>query len=364
MELFILNKEFELIGIIETYTFLRWVRKFYKNGEFELHCKLTNKTVSLLKEDNIILKKDDNEVGFIETLKLKMLNGEETIVVKGKFTTAYLNRRINWDRLNFNGKVEDLMRKLVSDNAINPQNQDRKISNLRLGEYNQFTEDINYQNSFGNVLEELENIGTLYKIGYKIIFDFNSKEFIFNTYKGIDRTCNQNTIAPCIFSREFENILSQELFKTNINYKNTCLIAGVGEGEQRKITSIECGSGLNRYETYIDARDLSNKIKKNNDEIEMDIEKYKSFLIERGKQKLSQLKKINNFSSTVNTKGNNKYKIDYDLGDFVTILDSKWNIQINTQISEIEEVYQNGKHEINPVFGSSFPSISDFLRRF
>lgn len=368
MELFILNKKFELQGILENYTFFKWVRRFYQFGEFELHCRVTDEIIDLLQEDNLIFKKNDSEVGFIETIQLKIVGESETIIIKGKLVTAYLNRRINWGRLNFNGTCEDLMRKLVYDNAINPTSLDRKIPNLTLGEYNEFLEVINYQNSFGNILQEIEKISVSSKIGYKILFDFNSKTLIFTTYKGIDRTCSQTKIAPCIFSRDFENILSQELLKTNNNYKNTCLIAGAGENENRKITSIESESGLSRYELFVDARDLSDKVKKTSSgeevEIEMDAEEYKKLLLQRGTEKLSELKKIQTFNSIVNTKGNNKYKIDYDLGDFVTLLDSKWKIQINTQITEIEEIYENGKVEINPVFGDYIPAISKFLRRF
>jgi hypothetical protein len=367
MELFILNKELELKGILENYTYLKWIRRFYKCGEFELHCKLNNKTINLIQEGNILFKKDDNEIGFIETIEFKNLNGVDSISIKGKFVTAYLGRRINRGRIDFNGTCEELMRKLVNDNAINTL-EHRKIPNLILGDCKNFLEKINYQNSFGNILDEINKISMISEIGYNIIFDYSSKKLIFNTYKGIDRSYNQDKIAPCIFSRNFENILSQNLFRSSNDYKNTCLIAGSGEGEKRKLASIENGFGLSRYELFVDARDLSDKEKIINDkgeEVEADMsnDKYKNLLLQRGSEKLCKLKKIQTFDCKINTKGNNKYKVDYDLGDLVTIVDSSWNIQINTQITEIEEIYENGKLDINPIFGNNIPTVLDIIKR-
>ncbi len=63
------------------------------------------------------------------------------------------------------------MRKLVNDNAINPVNINRKIPNLILGNLKGFTEDIKYPNSFGNILEQLENISNTNNLGYRNILD-------------------------------------------------------------------------------------------------------------------------------------------------------------------------------------------------
>ncbi len=155
-----------------------------------------------------------------------------------------------------NNDYKKLMRKLVNDNAINPVNINRKIPNLILGNLKEFTEDIKYPNSFGNILEQLENISNTNNLGYRNILDIKNRLIKFDVYKGVDRTLNNGTIAPCIFSRDFENILEQEYTDSLNNYRNTTLIAGAGEGKDRKITSIENGKGLDRYELYVDARDI------------------------------------------------------------------------------------------------------------
>jgi len=368
----VFNRDLELIGIIETFTSLRWVRRYYKTGEFELHCALNSDTLSLLQRDNIIYKKDDVEAGYIETRQLKIgTDGQELLEVRGKFLTNYLDRRISWDRVNFVGRTEELMRKLVLDNAINPSIASRKISNLILGGIKNYAEDIKYQNSFGNILEQLENISSTSNLGYRNIMNIKDKKIIFEVYKGIDRTVNNGTIAPCIFSRDFENILEQEYTDSLNNYRNTTLIAGAGEGSARKLTSIEEGQGLDRYELYVDARDIQNtkQVEKNDSEgntvtedVPISWEEYRPMLLQRGKEKLSECEEIQTFDSKVNTRGNNVYKKDYDIGDIITVADKKWGLQLDTRITEIEEIYEGGKVEINPTFGNNIPTLVDKIK--
>ena len=371
MELYIFNKDLELKGILDTFTSLRWIRRYHKSGEFELHCALNSDTLNLLQRENIICKNGDDEAGYIETRRLRIdSTGQELLEIKGKFLTSYLRRRINWGQLIFNGKTEELMRKLVNDNCISPAN--RALPNLILGSLKNFDDTIQYQDSYGNILSCLESISNTSNLGFKNILDMENQKIIFSVYKGIDRTVNNGAIAPCIFSRNFENILEQEYADSLNNYKNTALIAGAGEGKDRKLTSIEEGQGLNRYELYVDARDLQSTKQvektgedgnKTTEDVPMSDNEYIPMLLQRGKEKLAECYEVQTFSSKINTQGNNIYKKDFDLGDIVTIVDKKWGIQVDTRITEVEEVYEGGKVEINPTFGNNIPTIIDKIKQ-
>ncbi len=195
---------------------------------------------------------------------------------------------------------------------------------------------------------------------------------MFDIYRGVDRAVNNRSIAPCIFSRDFENILEQSYFESINNYRNTTLIAGVGEGKDRKLTSIGNGLGLDRFELYVDARDLQDtrQIEKNDSEgntvtedVPIPIEEYYNILLQRGKEKLEECKEVQTFDSKINILGNNKYKIDFDLGDVVTLIDKKWGLRLDTRITEVEEVYEQQGLSINVVFGNTIPTIVDKIKQ-
>ena len=91
MELYVFNRDLELQGMLDTFTSLRWVRRYSKSGEFELYCALDFNTLNLLKKENIIFKKDDIEAGYIDTRQLKVgENGQEYLEIKGNFLTKLL----------------------------------------------------------------------------------------------------------------------------------------------------------------------------------------------------------------------------------------------------------------------------------
>ncbi len=358
-QLKIFNKDLEFIGIIEGFTSLRWVRRYYKSGEFELHCPLTIDTINFLKKDNIIYI-GDRKAAYIVERKLDLdSNGNETLVIKGFSLTQYLNRRINWGRLITTDSAENVMRRLVYDNAINPSDSSRKIPFLELGELKRLSQRIDYQNSFGNVVECLESIAKSVEYGFNIYFDINQKKMIFETYEGVNRSINQSDNPPCVFSREFENIYSQTYTDSNDNYRNTALIAGAGEDNARKLTEISQGNGLNRYELFVDARDLSDT---SEDDRELPWNEYESLLIQRGNEKLAECTEVTTFESKINVRGNLIYKKDFDLGDIVTCHDKKWGITIDTRITEIEEVYEGNKMEVNVTFGNNIPTLIDKIK--
>ena len=358
MELYVFNRDIELLGVIDNFTSLIWTRKFYKAGEFQL--TLNAHYLPLLEQGNIICKKKYDEAGYIVSRNITLTEeGDEVLTIKGRFMANYLSQRINWGIINFNGTVEDFTRKLVTDNCIAASDPLRNIPRLELAAKKDFTEKIRCQNSYGYLDEELTNIAETYGISYKINLDYKNKKLIFENYKGVNRTVSQNSIAPCIFSRDFENVLSQEFTESKQDFKNVALVAGEGEGTDRILVTINSANGLDRHELFVDARDL----RKDNDSNTLTDAEYKEVLATRGNNALAECKEIKAFESTINSNGNNEYKVDYDLGDSITIADKKWGLTINTTITEVQEVYENGYVSIIPTFGNNVPTIIDKLRK-
>jgi len=65
MELYIFNTNRELVGIVESFEYLRWTRRYSQCGSFELKAIATQENAELLKEGNIIWKNDDEEAGLL-----------------------------------------------------------------------------------------------------------------------------------------------------------------------------------------------------------------------------------------------------------------------------------------------------------
>lgn len=364
MRLDIYNKNLYRLGSIKKYECLIWKRRYFKSGAFELYLAFENKLLNLFKEDNIIHKIDDAEAGTIEYLNLKKdITGKEILVVKGRFLTNYLDRRIIWGTENINDTYEKTMRMLIDKNCINPSDINRKIPNLNLGIFNDFLETLKYQVSYKNLLDEIEKLSATSNIGFKVKFDNKNKKLIFQTYKGLNRTAGQSINDRCIFSRKYNNILEQEYTKYKKNYKNVNLVAGCGEDIKRKFVTVGEGIELDRYELFTDARDLQDKKTINDKEVNIPELEYLELLKYRGFEKLEDYTIVEIFDSKVNTKSNLDYKVNYNLGDIITIIDKSWNVLIDTRITEIEEVWDDKGLSLNIAFGDNIPTLIDKIKR-
>ena len=360
MELYIFDKSLNFKGVFESYTSYRFVRRYYKAGEFELHCGLTDEALALLTRDSIIYKKDDPEAGYIEYRQLTQdATGKEVLVLKGRFLTGYLNRRIIWGTSILNTTAEAAMRTLVTQQCISPTDNARIIPNLMLGTLKGYTDTVDYQTSYASLGDELESLSNISNIGHRIKFDRANSKLVFETYKGLDRSVSQSINPRCVFSKEFDNVLEQNYTDSSNNYKNVCLVAGVGEGTARKLVTVGTGSGLDRLEVFNDQKGLSNVV----DNVNLSDADYNKLLTEKGREKLAERADVKTFDSKINLNSNVTYKTDFDLGDIVTCMSKKWGITIDARITEIEEVYERGKPSINITFGNNVPTIIDKIKQ-
>jgi len=360
MELYVFDKDLNFQGILESFFSLRWIRKYSRYGEFELHCGLTSEILELLKKDYIIWKKDDLEAGYIEYRNIRQeADGKEVLVVKGKFLTGHLDRRIIWGTEIINDTAENAIRTLINNNAISPTNVDRIIPMLQLGTLKNYTQITDKQTSYRNLLEEVEIIALTSELGIRTLIDIASKQMVFDIYKGIDRTAGQTINVPAIFSKEFENILEQEYTDSLNNYRNLALVGGIGEGTARKLITVGSGIGLDRLEVFSDQKSLSNEV----DGVVMSDAEYNALLIEKGNEKLSEYKGIQTFDSKINLKSNLIYKTDFDLGDIVTCISKKWGVTIDTRITEVEEIYEESGLSVNVTFGNNVPTLIDKIKQ-
>lgn len=352
MNIFVFDKNLNFKGILDSYISFIWHRKYSKHGEFEIHISLTAEALTMLQKECVIIK--GKEVGFIDFRTLVQNDdGSETLLVKGKMASAYLARRIIWYQKNINGTIEEGARALIDENAVNPVNTDRKIEAFALAPLNGFTQTINKQVTYKNLLEEVENLALVGELGFKV--EYENEQLVFKMYEGIDRTTNQSINSPAIFAREFENVLTQEYVESTRNFKNTALIAGEGEGAARMLTTIENGIGKDRFELYVDARDLQQE--------EMTAQEYETILQSRGQSNLAEYTESISFESGIGTNSNLTYKQDFDLGDKVTCLNKKWKIILHTRITEIKEIYENDGFKLEITFGNRIPTLTEKIKQ-
>lgn len=375
MELYIFDRTLNLIGIVDIFNSLQWNRRYFKMGDFELQCPLTSDNLNLLQKGNLIYKKDDIEAAYIEYRDLKQdVDGKEILDIKGNFLTGYLKRRILWSAVTMSDTVENIMRSLVNQNAISPTDTKRIIPNLALADSKGLSYSASYcstskQTNNPNLGDELESLSVLSNLGHRVLFNISNKKLLFEVYAGVDRSVSQTNRSPCIFSKDFENVLEQEYTESLDNFRNVCLVNGsyTASGDSKDATPVATtvgdATGLDRYETALDSNSSSEVDNGNDTKTYLSQADFMNVLTNDGNTELAQYTETKGFDSTINSNSNLVYKTDFDLGDIVTCISKKWGITVDTRITEIQEVYEEKGLELNITFGDALPTLLDKIKQ-
>ena len=337
MEVFILNNHFETLGVIDYFASAIFSDNYNAMDDFELYVPVTAEALEILQINYFVFSDSQPDKFYIiDNVKIETdAENADYITVTGKGTEKYIYNRIAWGLNQLSGSMAQCIEKLIKDNLTAPSDERRKnslvkIGNLYSGNY------MTKQTTGGNLLEEVQEILDKDEAGFKMTYDGNA--FVFSTFKGKDRSYDQDSNMPILFSPDFDNLLSTEYQKNAENFANVALVAGEGEGIDRKMATVGTASGRERIEVYVDARQLSS----NTEGEELTEEEYLTVLQENGKEALAEMKISESFEAEVVPGVSYEFKKDYFVGDIVTII-NEYGMQLNSRIVKAVEAWdENG----------------------
>ena len=349
MNIYVLDETFTVIAVIDEYTSLIWTTRYFTHGDFELYMGASEKALNTLQEGYYLVREQDVSPGEYRNVMIIMnkeivtdVDDGDKLIVTGYCLKSILKRRVIINQTILSGTVQSCIRRLVTENIINPANAERKISNFTLGTDTFSSSQTMKQQITGKNLEDIvTEICTAYGFGFDVYI--SGGNFVFYLFEGTDRTASQSLYPKVIFSSEFDNLLSSDYKKDYSNFANAVTVAGEGEGAARKKVTVGTATGLDRYEIWVDARNTSS----NDGEIsETD---YLAQLTQEGNEALSESGVTTSFEGQVVNTANCTIGIDYFLGDLVQV-ENDYGVSAATRIIEIifsEDV--NGQ-DIIPTF--------------
>ncbi|MGP1376432.1 MAG: siphovirus ReqiPepy6 Gp37-like family protein [Bulleidia sp.] len=332
------DRSMQLLGFCEGITSLQWNRKYNTMGSFEIHCMQNN--MQYVSKDGIIWLSGAVEAGVIESVKLISSTSKRDLILKGRFLSSYLDRRLVKSTYNATDKpVTSAMRECF-------ENAEPLGGHILLCTVVDDVTKTTFQATYKNLLEVEQSCAQKADLGMRFRPDFEAKKIYFEIYKGVDRSINQSERPRVVFAPRYKNIDTVEFERIYSLEKTVCYVGGQGEGEKRTIATAgdDTLAGLDRRELFLEATDVS-KAK------DMTDDDYINALQGRGDKALEESKSSETFNADVDPLANFKYKTDYDLGDIVTIQYPDWGILIDKRLTEISEVYEKGALKIKPTFG-------------
>lgn len=365
MELYVLDRNFNRIGMIDDFIKLDIESHYTKMGQLYMIVDGSKDTIDLLQKDRILVKADDLEHGYLILTRDYRDQKSTELEIIAPSINSLLSRRLLYGQQSFTGGIENVMKSFVLINAVNPANPNRIIPNLHISS-NIGLPGTTTEVGTGHQLDTfLYDVANKHDISWSVLMDVYNKRFVFHVWQGTDRSAEQTLNPHVIFSKDRENVIRQNYTESDSDYKNVALVAGEGEGVERTYLSVNDEiSGWDRIELFVDARDLqSTYLNDNGEEVYVPITEYQELLRERGKSKLSEHPQIITFESDIDLFANGVYGEDYFLGDKVSIKNDDLGIIMHTRIISVKETTTKAGTSLQVSFGSNIPSFLEKVKR-
>jgi len=334
MDIYVLDLNYNPIGVIDTFLSCIWTVRYDTYGDFELCLPASKESFQLLPLGAWLQRDDSDRLMRIEKIEAQTdTENGNYLIVSGRSAEAIIASRIVWNQTILIGNAEMCIRQLLDENIISPAIPSRKINNFALSPALSRRDTVSIQSTGDNLLDVITSICRLFGYGFKVVLE--NKRFVFKLFIGKD--------DGVTFSPEFDNLISSDFLMNMQGHSNVALVAGEGEGTERKTWVVGTDTGIDRFEMFVDARDISS----NSDEISQS--DYNKLLLQRGKEKLSETKIKISFDANVLPTETYKYKTDYDIGD-VCYVENEYGIKAKSRIVEIIECEDATGFSVIPTF--------------
>lgn len=339
MNIYVLNTNYETVAVIDCFKSLIWTKRYYTCGDFELYVPADENLLPYLQNDYILIRDDDDSAMIIEQLEIQTdTENGDFYIVSGRSIESVLARRVVlWQTvINTADVVQGLKQLIVTHTGNGDASNYRAIPGLEIDDSLTVSETLMTQITGDVLLDAVSSICTRFGIGMKMVLSGSTLTLSF--YEGSE--------VDVVFSPEFDNMINSKYLRDYSNLANYAQVAGEGEGTSR-ITAVvgvtPTPSGFALRELYVDARDLST----NNGEITN--QNYLQFLAERGWEKLAEHDVVQTFEAEIDPNASFVYKVDYNLGDIVTVT-NEYGVTAKPRIVEIIESWDDTGYKAIPTF--------------
>lgn len=373
MQVYILDPDYKMLGLIDEAESILWNPKYNDVGECEIYIPCTEEYISMLRRGNYVYRFDDDMFCKIEKLQIQtdVENGDYIIATAKDICNILAGRIVRW-QIVFSGTFGQFIQKVLNDNVINPEQSQRAITHFEFDSSNlaEFSEKIEVSAFTDDLLQLILTACKTYSVGFRVSFNIETSKLVFRLYRGKNKA-SLTSDEYIEFSPAFANILTSNYTEDDATYKNVVYVGYKGADEQTHLLSLHKGSeepqGEGRREIYVDgtgtSRDITYEelkqmfpdvVKNANgyysgdmqvatsegtgEDEKITVTDYTYLLLIRavGENALVESAMTQSFEGDVDTVDSYEYKVDYNLGDIVKVI-NEYGIEAEARITEVME---------------------------
>lgn len=234
MEFMVLNKNYDGIAMIDTFTSAIWTVRYDEAGDFEIYTPVRLDYIQVMQIGNYLWNRDSDRLMVIETVEIETDSEEgPQLIITGRSLESILDRRIVTSSQNFSGNLQSVLFAIIQNEVISSDetrqipgfslkaNSDSRITSISISELSIRGE---------NVYDVVCSLCQANKVGWRIL-PKGTGGFEFELYVGTDRSYAQSVNLYVTFSPSFENLLNSNYIKSFKSYKNSIYAVGTYQKE-------------------------------------------------------------------------------------------------------------------------------------
>lgn len=372
MQLFVLDKSFEVVSLCDTFSSLIWTERYSGYGDFELYLPASIENINMfprgfylsLIEPPVYDKNGKkieirNDVMIVEKTELSTdLEEGDRLVVSGRSLESLLLRRVIPKKVKYESTdPREIIKTILNENIIDPSEPARKIHNFKIAMDSSQRPDTKdkrtYEFDGDYVYDAIKTICDDYDWGFSLDLktddNWRTSYLAFSTVYGTDRSYEQTKNPYMVFSPRFDNLISSDTIEDDTEFYNSAYVASTEETKDNKtrrlIKYVPNNSGRSEWdirETFYTNSDAKLNDGNNNPRPDSDIY---SELEKYGKDELKTQKSNDSFDAEIALLNSVQYHRDYDIGDLIQF-DNVYGVNRTARITEyVRNEDDNGYRE-------------------
>jgi hypothetical protein len=350
MEVYILDSLLRREIVVDEFVSLVWAERFREIGDFELvlHSTPTNRTI--FTTGKRLVHNESVRVMTVETVEDTIDSENRRLLkVKGRSLEAILEDRAAMKTTNFitgdekwhlTGLPKAIAEQMFTDICVTGTLSANDVIPF-LGGSALFpadtiaapTESIDWYQDPASLFNAIKEICDIYDMGLRLVRNPNTGQLQFNIYTGSDRTRQQTSLAPVIFSPELENLQNTTELSTISKTKNCAYVLTEVEGSfyYQLVYDDYVDPNVEGFERHV----LMLRVTLEDDEITTIPDSINDALQRRGKDELTKHRSFTAFDGEISRQSQYMYGVHYHLGDLVGMQNSDGlvnNMRVTEQI--------------------------------
>lgn len=367
---------FKSAGILDVFESLTVNWRYYTYSQFSLKILLEDVQKIIFNNSEEIQRRKDilfslfisdnilniNDVYFYIDRVVCDDSTKGEVVISGKSLRAKSLKRIVYRIYHQTKKPEQIIYDHLNNEVINPSQASRKIQYLSIAKPASLsTTNVDYQNSYGVVSDEVDALCSTYDIGIR-----ETATNLQNPHNKLEIVKGKDLSDVVEFNVDFDNLLSESYESSNFDEATMAWVFGEGDGSARLNVKLNDNlAGLEREEIYVDARDIQKQTQDGSGkDITLTDSQYKAALTSRGIEKLAEQVEVLTLNGDIDLESNLfVYGKDYQIGDRVRFTSKLFNLTKTSVLAGIDETWDSTGHHMSPLWDKESPTVFDIIKR-